>query len=77
MEWEKIMRCVYNIEVKVDIDANDDTQRAAFIELVSQSARSIYGPAVMIAKRPSTITLHETSREGKRELPLFETADSE
>lgn len=67
------MRCVFNVEIKVDLDAEDDEQRAAFIKLVTQAAHAVYGPAVMLAKKSPTITMHETSREGKREIPLFET----
>jgi hypothetical protein len=65
------MRLVFNTTLTVDVSPNDDELRAAFIELVSQSARSIYGPAAMLAKARPTLKITETSREGMIDVPLF------
>ena len=69
------MRCVFQIELKVDIDASDDKLRAVFIDFVKQKARDLYGPAAMLAKSSPVVALSETSREGKRTLPLFDTPE--
>jgi hypothetical protein len=72
-----IMRCVFTTEIKVDIDMDDDEQRAAFIQLVTEAARNVYGPAAMIAKKSPTITITQTSREGKENIPLFDSEPAE
>jgi hypothetical protein len=61
----------------VDVSANDDELRKAFMELVTQSARTIYGPAAMLAKSRPIMKITETSRDGLREVPLFETEDED
>jgi hypothetical protein len=68
---DETMRLVFNTTLTVDVSPNDDELRAAFIELVSQSARSIYGPAAMLAKARPTLKITETSREGMVDVPLF------
>jgi hypothetical protein len=69
----RVMRTVYTIEIKVDLNMDDDRQRAAFIKLATEAARAIAGPAVLLAKSPPEISLSERSREGTNTLPLFET----
>jgi hypothetical protein len=68
------MRLVFNTTLTVDVSANDDELRAAFIELVTQSAKTIYGPAAMLAKSRPIMKITETSREGMVDVPLFDEA---
>jgi hypothetical protein len=71
------MRLVFATTLTVDVSANDDELRYAFMQLVTQSARTIYGPAAMLAKSRPTIKITETTRDGMREIPLFETEDED
>jgi hypothetical protein len=67
-----IMRTVFTIELKCDINSNDDERRKAFIDLLTQSAEQLYGVASMMAgKTPPTIIVSQASREGKEQIPLF------
>ncbi len=68
------MRLVFTTTLTVDVAPNDDELRKAFIELVCQSARQVYGPAAMLAKARPTFKITETSREGMVEIPLFADA---
>jgi hypothetical protein len=68
---EATMRLVFTTTLTVDVAPHDDELRRAFIELVTQSARAVYGPAAMLAKSRPTLTITETSREGLIEIPLF------
>jgi len=68
------MRLVFNTTLTVDVAAHDDELRAAFIELVSQSARAVYGPAAMLAKSKPSLTITVTDREGMNDIPLFAEA---
>ena len=74
---EATMRLVFSTTLTVDVPPNDDELRKAFIELVCQSARQVYGPAAMLAKSRPTMKLTETSREGMVDVPLFEGATSD
>jgi hypothetical protein len=74
---EATMRLVFSTTLTVDVPPNDDELRKAFIELVCQSARQVYGPAAMLAKTRPTMNLTETSREGMKQLPLLEDATPE
>lgn len=66
------MRLVFNTELKVEVDPTNDKLRETFIKLVSQAAEQVYGSATMLSRKtPPTITLHQTSREGKKQIPLF------
>ena len=66
------MRTVFTIELKCDINSNDDERRKAFIDLLTQSAEQLYGVASMMAgKTPPTIIVSQASREGKEQIPLF------
>ena len=56
------MRLVFNTTLTVDVNPNDDELRAAFIELVTQSARTVYGPAAMLAKSKPILKLTITDR---------------
>ena len=67
------MRLVFNTTLTVDVSPNDDELRAAFIHLVTTSARQVYGPAAMLAKTTPTLKITETSREGMKELDLVAT----
>jgi hypothetical protein len=71
------MRCVFETKLSVDIDVNDDKLRKAFIEMVTQAARNMYGPTVMLAKSTPTISISMTSRNGKVDIPLLETVTQE
>lgn len=66
------MRLVFNTSLTVDVNPNDDQLRAAFIELVTQSARTVYGPAAMLAKSKPIFKLTITDRSGMADLPMFE-----
>ena len=66
------MRLVFNTTLTVDVAPHDDELRRAFIELVCQSARTIYGPAAMLAKSKPILKITETSREGMVDIDLFE-----
>ena len=74
---KETMRCVFETKLAVDIDVNDDKLRKAFIDMVTQTARNMYGPTVMLAKNAPTISVSMTSRSGKVDLPLFETVTQE
>jgi hypothetical protein len=66
------MRTVFTIELKCDINTNDDERRKAFIDLLVNSAEQLYGVASMMAgKTPPTIIVSTASREGKEQIPLF------
>jgi hypothetical protein len=65
------MRLVFNTTLTVDVSANDDELRAAFIQLVTQSANAVYGPAAMLAKSKPIIKITETSREGMVEIDML------
>ena len=71
---DNAMRVVFTVELKVDVDANDDERRKAFIDLAIQHAEQMYGTAAMLAKKPPIITASRTDREGKTTLPLFAAA---
>lgn len=66
------MRLVFNTTLTVDVSANDDELRRAFIELVTMKAREIYGPAAMLAKSKPILKITETSREGMVDIDMFE-----
>ena len=66
------MRLVFNTTLTIDVAPHDDELRRAFIELVCQSARTIYGPAAMLAKSKPILKITETSREGMVDIDLFE-----
>lgn len=66
------MRIVFNTELKVEVEATNDKLRDTFIKLVTEAAEQVYGSASMLSRKtPPTITLHQTSREGKKQIPLF------
>jgi hypothetical protein len=69
------MRLVFNTSLTVDVSANDDELRKAFMELVTQSARAVYGPAAMLAKSKPIIKITETSRDGMVDIDLFQDTD--
>jgi hypothetical protein len=71
------MRLVFNTSLTVDVASGDDDLRKAFMELVTQSARQVYGPAAMLAKSRPTIKITETSRDGMIDIDLFDEAKSE
>jgi len=70
------MRCAFEIKLGVDIDVNDDKLRLAFIDMVKQTARNMYGPTVMLAKNAPTISVSLTTRSGKQDIPLFVDAQA-
>lgn len=71
------MRLVYNTSLTVDVSASDDELRKAFMELVTQSARAIYGPAAMLAKSRPILKITETSRDGMVDIDLFDEATTD
>jgi hypothetical protein len=66
------MRLVFNTTLTVDVSANDDELRAAFIELVTMKAREVYGPAAMLAKSRPALTISLTDRSGMNMIDVFE-----
>jgi hypothetical protein len=66
------MRLVFNTTLTVDVSANDDELRAAFIELVTMKAREVYGPAAMLAKSRPALSISLTDRGGMNMLDVFE-----
>jgi predicted DNA-binding protein (UPF0251 family) len=76
-EGFEIMRLVFNTTLTVDVASHDDELRKAFMELVTHSARTIYGPASMLAKSRVTIAITETSRDGMVDIDLFDETPSE
>jgi hypothetical protein len=68
------MRCVFETRLAVDIDVDDDDLRKAFIDMVTQRAREMYGPAAMLAKSPPQVNVSMTTRSGKVDVPLFAEA---
>lgn len=73
-EMRSKMRLVFNTTLAVDVPANDEPLRKAFIDLVTQNARAIYGPAAMLARSKPNLKITETSREGMKDIDLFEEA---
>jgi hypothetical protein len=71
------MRCVFETRLSVDIDVNDDALKKAFIDMVTQTARNMYGPTVMLAKNAPTISVSMATRSGKQDIPLFEVVTQE
>ena len=71
------MRLVFNTSLTVDVSATDDELRKTFMELVTQSARAIYGPAAMLAKSRPIIKITETSRDGMVDIDLFDEVTGE
>jgi hypothetical protein len=65
------MRLVFNTTLTVDVSANDDELRKAFMDLVTLSARTIYGPAAMLAKSKPIIKITETSRDGMKDIDMI------
>ena len=66
------MRCVFQTELKIDIDTTDDALRKAFIDLVLLKAREVYGVAGMLAKGQPVVTCSVIDRNGREKLPLFD-----
>lgn len=71
---DKTMRCVFETQLKVDIDTTNDKLRKAFIDLVLLKAREAYGVAGMLAKGTPVIQVAMISRDGREDIPLFEAA---
>lgn len=65
------MRLVFNTSVTVDVSANDDELRKAFIDLIAMKAREVYGPAAMLAKGSPIIKITETSRDGMVDIDMM------
>ena len=77
MGVEPVMRTVFTIELKCDIDVIEDERRKAFIDLVIAASRQIYGQAAMLAKGAPTITISSASRNGKEIYPVFPSEKTE
>lgn len=73
---EPEVRNTFNIELKVDITSTDDERKAAFIELITIAARSIYGQAAMLAgKRAPQMQVYSINSDGKTNFDIFEGED--
>jgi hypothetical protein len=66
------MRLVFNTTVTVDVSANDDELRETLMKLVTQAAQTVYGPVAMLAKSRPSIKITETSRDGVRDIDMFD-----
>jgi hypothetical protein len=73
---EATIRTVFTIELKLDVDANDDERRKAFIDLALKAGEQLYGVSAMLAKKSPTVTVSQSSREGKEFYPLFGASPS-
>jgi hypothetical protein len=71
------MRCVFTTTISVDIDISDDKLRKAFLDLVTSSAKNVLPLAGMLARGKPTVTVVETTREGKRDIDLFASAQAD
>jgi P2-related tail formation protein len=65
------MRTTFNIELKVDITTADEERLKVFIDLVTNSARMMYGQAAMIAKRAPTLKVTSIGADGKTNHNVF------
>ena len=65
------MRCVFETQLKIDIDTTDDALRKAFIDLVMLKAREVYGVAGMLAKGTPVMQVSIIDHNGREKLPLF------
>jgi hypothetical protein len=72
-----LMRLVFSTTLTVDVSPNDNAIRKAFHDLITNAARQAYGPACMLAKSTPAISIMETSRDGSRNLDLFEPSDAD
>ena len=59
------MRCLFAMELKVDIDTTDDPLRKAFIDLVLLKAREVYGLPVCWRRLPHDAGQHDHT-QGQR-----------
>lgn len=65
------MRCLFNTQIAVDIDTEDDALRKAFIDLIVLKARELSGVATMLSKGAPKIEVSMVNRDGKTIIPLF------
>jgi hypothetical protein len=75
MTWEKEsddMRTTFNIELKVDVLTSDAKRLETFVELITNTARMLYGSAAMIASKPPTLSVTSDGLGGKVNHDIFE-----
>jgi hypothetical protein len=75
MTWEKEsadMRTTFNIELKVDVLTSDAKRLETFVELITTTARMLYGSAAMIASKPPQLSVTSVGLHGKTDHDIFE-----
>jgi hypothetical protein len=64
---------MFQIDLTVDITLADDERKKAFIDLVTQQARSLYAvSAVLTKKRPPEMNVTMIDGDGKSNLKIME-----
>lgn len=67
------VRTTFQIELTVDIVLTDDERKKAFMDLVTQSARSLYGvSAVLTKKKAPELKVSMIDSNGKSNLKVME-----
>lgn len=72
MATELYVRNTFNIELKVDILSTDDERQKAFVELMTNTARMLYGQAAMLSKKTPSLTVTSIGSDGKTSHDIFE-----
>lgn len=72
MATELYVRNTFNIELKVDILSTDGERQKAFVELMTNTARLIYGQAAMLSKKTPSLTVTSIGSDGKTSHDIFE-----
>lgn len=72
------MRVIFNIEVKVDIPAHDETRREVFIKLLTQASKQLFTQSAMLCKglSPTIVMTSQDNDNGEQIHPLFEESPS-
>jgi hypothetical protein len=69
---EIYMRNTFNIQLKVDVLTSDAKRLETFVELITQTARMLYGSAAMIASKPPLLTIIHDGMNGRNNIDIFE-----
>ena len=73
LQAEMEVRTTFNIEITVDILSTDDERRQAYVELITNTARKIYGQAAMLAgKRAPKLSVTSVGPDGQTDYNVFE-----
>lgn len=66
------MKTTFNIELKVDVKMTDQERLPVFIDLVTDTARMLYGQAAMIAAKAPELRVTSIGADGKTDHNIFE-----